>query len=126
VNIRIGYADSEFLKQAFLNFAECAFPAQPSCLRCLLISGDSSDRGWSVLDPMQPDAYGMFLVHYPIVLWSQWLFDFDISAIGKGVVAFVLAVVLTWTATEALRKIPGATRVLLLELAGTTYATVIT
>jgi hypothetical protein len=63
--------------------------------------------GWSVLDPMQPDAYGMFLVHYPRVLWSQWLFDFDISAIGKGVVAFVLAVVLTWTATEALRKIPA-------------------
>jgi hypothetical protein len=86
VNIRIGYADSEFLKH----------------------------------------AYGMFLVHYPIVLWSQWLSDFDISAIGKGVVAFVLAVVSTWTATDALRKISGAARVLLLELAGTTYVTVIT
>ena len=23
--------------------------------------------GWSILDPMQPEAYGMFLVHYPIV-----------------------------------------------------------
>ena len=46
--------------------------------------------GWSMLDPMQPDAYGMFLVHYPIVLWLQyWLFDFDLPAIVKAAVAFV-------------------------------------
>jgi Acyltransferase family len=69
--------------------------------------------GWSVLDPMQADAYGIFLVHYPIVLWLQyWLFDFDIPAIVKAPVAFVLTVVLSWAATAALRKIPGATRVL--------------
>jgi hypothetical protein len=69
--------------------------------------------GWSLLDPMQGDAYGIFLVHYPIVLWLQyWLFDFDISAIVKAPVAFVLTVILSWAATAALRKIPGATRVL--------------
>jgi peptidoglycan/LPS O-acetylase OafA/YrhL len=69
--------------------------------------------GWSILDPMQPDAYGMFLVHYPIVLWLQyWLFDFDIPAITKALVVFVLAVLLSWAATAALRKIPGAHRVL--------------
>jgi hypothetical protein len=69
--------------------------------------------GWSVLDPMQGDAYGMFLVHYPIVLWLQyWLFDFDLPAIVKAVVAFVLTVALSWAATAALRRIPGATRVL--------------
>ena len=28
---------------------------------------------------MQADAYGMFLVHYPIALWLQyWLFDYDL------------------------------------------------
>lgn len=69
--------------------------------------------GWSMFDPMQADAYGMFLVHYPIVLWLQyWLFDFDLPAIVKAVVAFVLTVVLSWAATAALRRIPGATRVL--------------
>lgn len=69
--------------------------------------------GWSILDPMQPDAYGMFLVHYPIVLWLQyWLFDFDIPAIAKAAIAFVLTVILSWAATEALRKIPGVTRVI--------------
>jgi peptidoglycan/LPS O-acetylase OafA/YrhL len=69
--------------------------------------------GWSILDPMQNDAYGMFLVHYPIVLWLQyWLFDFDVPAIVKAAVAFVLTVALSWAATAALRKIPGATHVL--------------
>jgi hypothetical protein len=69
--------------------------------------------GWSILDPMQPDAYGMFLVHYPIVLWLQyWLYDFDISAIAKGLTAFVLTVILSWGATEVLRRIPGARHVL--------------
>ena len=69
--------------------------------------------GWSMLDPMQGDAYGIFLVHYPIVLWLQyWLFDFDLPAIVKAAVAFMLTVALSWAATAALRKIPGATRVL--------------
>ena len=69
--------------------------------------------GWSILDPMQADAYGMFLVHYPIVLWLQyWLFDYDLPAIVKALVAFVLTVALSWAATAGLRKIPGATRVL--------------
>jgi surface polysaccharide O-acyltransferase-like enzyme len=69
--------------------------------------------GWSILDPLQADAYGMFLVHYPIVLWLQyWLFDFDLPAIVKALVAFVLTVALSWAATAALRKIPGATRLL--------------
>jgi surface polysaccharide O-acyltransferase-like enzyme len=69
--------------------------------------------GRSILDPMQADAYGMFLVHYPIVLWLQyWLFDFDLPAIVKAVVAFVMTVALSWAATAALRKIPGAKHVL--------------
>jgi peptidoglycan/LPS O-acetylase OafA/YrhL len=62
---------------------------------------------------MRADAYGMFLVHYPIVLWIQyWLFDVDVPAIVKAMVTFVLAVALSWAATPALRKIPGATHVL--------------
>jgi hypothetical protein len=69
--------------------------------------------GWSILDPMQGEAYGMFLVHYPIVLWIQyWLFDVDVPAVVKVMVVFPLTVALSWAATAALRKIPGATRVL--------------
>ena len=69
--------------------------------------------GWSVLDPMQPDAYGIFLVHYPIVLWLQyWMFDYDLPAIVKALVALVLTLAFSWAVTRLLRMIPGATRVL--------------
>jgi len=69
--------------------------------------------GWSMLDPMQPDAYGMFLVHYPIALWLQyWLFDFGLPAVAKAAMVFVLTVLLSWGASAALRKIPGASHVL--------------
>lgn len=73
----------------------------------------SKSPGPNLLDRMQGEAYGMFLVHYPIVLWLQyWLFDYDWPAIVKAAAAFVLTVILSWAVTAALRRIPGATRVL--------------
>jgi peptidoglycan/LPS O-acetylase OafA/YrhL len=73
----------------------------------------SKEPGPTLLDRMQADAYGIFLVHYPIVLWLQyWLFDFELPAIVKAAIAFVLTVALSWAATAALRRIPGATHVL--------------
>ncbi|KYH01806.1 acyltransferase [Bradyrhizobium sp. DOA1] len=72
-----------------------------------------SHSGRSVLDLMQADAYGMFLVHYPIALWLQYLlFDYDMPATAKAPIGFVLTVVLSWFATMALRQIPGAPKVL--------------
>ena len=69
--------------------------------------------GSSMLDPMQADAYGMFLVHYPIALWLQhWLFDYDLPAIVKAAAGLLLTIAFSWALTRALRMIPGATRVL--------------
>jgi hypothetical protein len=69
--------------------------------------------GWSVLDPMQKDAYGIFLVHYAFALWIQyWLHDFDCPAILKMAIGFAFTLATSWALTAALRKIPGATKVL--------------
>jgi hypothetical protein len=69
--------------------------------------------GPNLLDRMQADAYGMFLVHYPIALWIQYaLFDYGWPAIVKAAIGFVLTVMLSWGLTAALRKIPGASYVL--------------
>src|SRR3982074_825838 len=69
--------------------------------------------GSSILDPMRADAYGMFLVHYPIALWLQdWLLDFYLPGTVKGPIGFVLTVAFSWALTRALRQIPGAKRVL--------------
>jgi surface polysaccharide O-acyltransferase-like enzyme len=68
---------------------------------------------FSVLDRMQADAYGIFLVHYPVVLWLQyWLYDFDVPAVVKAMVAFIGTTLLSWGLTWGLRQIPGAKSVL--------------
>ncbi|CUT14848.1 FIG00439832 hypothetical protein [Bradyrhizobium sp.] len=67
----------------------------------------------NLLDRMQADAYGIFLVHYPIALWIQYgLFDYSWPAIVKATIGFVLTVISSWGLTAALRKIPGASHVL--------------
>ena len=73
----------------------------------------SKAPGPTLLDRMQADAYGMFLVHYPIALWIQYaLYDYSLPAIVKAAIGFVLTVMLSWGLTAALRKIPGASHVL--------------
>jgi len=73
----------------------------------------SRDGGPTLLDRMQGDAYGMFLVHYPIVLWLQyWLFDMELPAFAKAAIAFFATVALSWAVTAVLRKIPGSRYVL--------------
>ncbi len=69
--------------------------------------------GWSILDPLQNDAYGIFLVHYAYMMWLQyWLYSYNLSAITKATIVFVLALLLSWVTTIALRRIPGSYRVL--------------
>jgi peptidoglycan/LPS O-acetylase OafA/YrhL len=75
--------------------------------------------GASLLDPLRDNAYGIYLIHYVPVLWLQYaLYDItlspvmQLSAIFKAIVVFILTLTLSWAATAALRKIPGATHVL--------------
>jgi hypothetical protein len=78
-----------------------------------------SNDGSSIFDPFRDSAYGIYLIHYVPVLWLQYfLYDFSfgpvmqLSAIIKAIIVFVLTLALSWAATTALRKIPGATQVL--------------
>ena len=50
----------------------------------------------------------MFLVHYPIALWLQyWLFDYDLPAIVKATVVFVLTVAFQLGADARVAADPG-------------------
>jgi Acyltransferase family len=77
------------------------------------------NEGSSILDPLRDGAYGIYLIHYVPVLWLQYaLFGLEfgplpqLTAIVKAVIVFVLTLAVSWAATAALRKIPGATHVL--------------
>jgi fucose 4-O-acetylase-like acetyltransferase len=68
--------------------------------------------GFSVLDALQNDAYGIFLVHYAYMLWLQYfLFDYDWPAIVKAAIVFVVGLLASWATTDLLRRIPGMTKV---------------
>jgi peptidoglycan/LPS O-acetylase OafA/YrhL len=78
-----------------------------------------SNDGSSVLDSLRDSAYGIYLIHYVPVLWLQYaLYDLSFSpvmqltAVIKAIIVFILTLALSWAATAALRRIPGATRVL--------------
>jgi hypothetical protein len=66
-----------------------------------------------VLDSLSASSYGMYLVHYPIVVWLQFgLLAVALGPIAKGVAVSVGAIVLSWGAVAALRRLPGIARVI--------------
>jgi surface polysaccharide O-acyltransferase-like enzyme len=95
----------------------CYGAAQTLNVLALFLRFDND--GASILDPLRDSAYGIYLIHYVPVLWLQYvLYDFSLapvmqlSAILKAVIVFILTLALSWAATSALRRIPGATHVL--------------
>ena len=67
-------------------------------------------RTW---DSLSANAYGMYLIHYAFVSWLQYaLLKAQLPAIAKGSIVFTGAVLLSWGATAALRRIPVVARVI--------------
>ena len=98
-------------------FFACFSASQTVNLLALFLKFDNS--GWSILDPLRENSFGIFLIHYVPVLWLQYaLFGITLApntqetAILKALIVFVLTLAISWSATLALRKIPGATHVL--------------
>lgn len=62
---------------------------------------------------LAPQAFGMYLLHYPIVTWLQYLLlPFPLPGLAKAAVVTTTAVLASWTTTAALRRLPGFARVL--------------
>jgi surface polysaccharide O-acyltransferase-like enzyme len=72
-----------------------------------------SASGWSLLDALQPSAYGIYLVHYVFILWLQYvLFDLSLPAFGKFAIVFAGTLSLSWAVTVMLRRIPVVARMI--------------
>jgi peptidoglycan/LPS O-acetylase OafA/YrhL len=64
-----------------------------------------------VLDNFTNNSYGMYLVHYPFVTWTQFaLLSVPLSPILKAVCVLAVAVCGAWATTAALRRIPAVAR----------------
>jgi surface polysaccharide O-acyltransferase-like enzyme len=98
-------------------FFACFSASQTFNLLALFLRFDSD--GWSSLDPLRESSFGIFLIHYVPLLWLQYaLSDVPLvrisqeAAILKAFIVFVLTLAISWSATLALRRIPGVARVL--------------
>jgi hypothetical protein len=66
-----------------------------------------------VFDSLSASSYGMYLIHYPVVVWLQFaLLAFALGPIAKGAIVFVGAVALSWGIVVTLRRVPAIARVL--------------
>jgi hypothetical protein len=73
-------------------------------------------RRGKILDSLSENAYGMYLIHYAFVSWLQYaLLKAALPAIAKGGIVFLGAVLLSWSATAALRRIPAVARIVFLR-----------
>lgn len=64
-------------------------------------------------DSLSANAYGIYVVHWPIVLWLQLaLLLTPLGPIIKGILAIVLGFGLSWLAATLVRAVPGVSRVL--------------
>jgi glucans biosynthesis protein C len=64
-------------------------------------------RSWS------ENAYGIYFVHYPFVIWLQYLLlGFALSAVVKVALVFTLTLLLSWAASCAICSLPLGARLL--------------
>jgi peptidoglycan/LPS O-acetylase OafA/YrhL len=66
-----------------------------------------------VFDNLSASSYGIYLVHYPVVIWLQFtLLPVALSPMTKGAIVFASAVAMSWGIVVALRRVPAIARVL--------------
>jgi glucans biosynthesis protein C len=67
----------------------------------------------AVFDSLSANAYGIYLVHYAFVIWLQYLLlGVGLFAIGKGLLVFTAALLLSWATTAAVCRIPIGARLM--------------
>ncbi|MBX3737282.1 MAG: acyltransferase [Candidatus Didemnitutus sp.] len=72
--------------------------------------GGTENAIWASL---RRNAYGMYLVHYVIVIWLQYaLLAFALPGLVKAILVTAVGIGLSWAATAALRRLPGLRAIL--------------
>jgi hypothetical protein len=68
---------------------------------------------FSLLDAMQPQAYGIYLLHFVPLIWLQYVvYDPAFPAVVKFAIVFAGTLSISWALTVLLRKVPVAARMI--------------
>jgi len=64
-------------------------------------------------DSLSKNSYAIYIVHYPFVIWTQYvLLSWSMAAEIKAVLVISLSLVLSWGTSLLLRRIPGVNAVI--------------
>jgi surface polysaccharide O-acyltransferase-like enzyme len=67
----------------------------------------------TIWDSLRDNAYGMYLLHFPVVSWLQYAaLPWPVPAVAKASVVFLGTVATSWAVSAALRRVPAIARVL--------------
>ncbi len=57
------------------------------------------------MDSLCKNAYGIYLVYYPFIIWTQFiLLDLPLDAVAKCAIVFVVALLGSWGLVAVLRR----------------------
>ena len=64
-------------------------------------------RRSGAFDSLANNAFAIYLLHYAFVVWLQYaLLGVALFAVAKGLLVFSAALLLSWSAAAALRRVP--------------------
>ena len=65
------------------------------------------------LDSLRANAYGIYLVHYPLVIWAQYyLLDWPLGAVAKAAIVFAVSLGGSWGLVAMARRIGAVGRII--------------
>jgi peptidoglycan/LPS O-acetylase OafA/YrhL len=66
-----------------------------------------------LFDSLKDNAYGMYLIHYPFIVWLQFaMLPTNLPAILKAAVVFGGTLALSWAASAALRQVSAVAQII--------------
>jgi surface polysaccharide O-acyltransferase-like enzyme len=66
-----------------------------------------------VLDSLSANTYGIYLIHYLVVIWLQYaVLRIDLPAVAKGAIVFFGGLALCWGTIAAIRRIRAVARII--------------
>ena len=66
-----------------------------------------------LLDSLKANAFGMYLIHYLFIVWLQFaVLGLAVPAVVKAAIVFGGTLVLSWSATAGLRRVPAIAQII--------------
>ena len=84
-----------------------------TCFALMALSFRFSSAPSRVIDDLAECSYGIYLVHFPLVTWTQYaLLSATLSAAAKATVTFGVSLGVSWALTWRVRQVPSIRRVI--------------